>query len=103
MPLKNGTPHCINHPDIPLTSDPGQLNALPAASQNEDAPSVNLSEMVLITVYACTTCGYIELYWAKKKALEYQKKETAKEAAAAAAIHAAAETPKPTSTTPKAP
>jgi hypothetical protein len=47
---------------------------------------MDFGRAVIVRVFACSECGYVELYWAKEEAVEYQRKEAAAKAAALTAV-----------------
>jgi hypothetical protein len=66
MPMKNGVPHCVNHPDVQLTKQQG-FNAVTALEKAPAGPPNFKPDTGIPTVvYYCNLCGYMELYAAQK-------------------------------------
>lgn len=65
MPLRNGIPHCVNHPDKAMTRNEG-LSAVVTVTRDHRGTTFNPSSGVPLVVYYCDSCGYTELYVAQK-------------------------------------
>lgn len=66
MPLKNGVPHCLNHPETPLVKQEG-LNAITAMEKSASGQASFKPDTGIPTVvYFCQNCGYLEMYAAQK-------------------------------------
>ena len=63
MPLKNGKPHCVNHPDTELRVDKGVVNVIPTAELIPTGLKFSTITGAPIKVFVCPTCDYMELYW----------------------------------------
>jgi hypothetical protein len=87
MPLKDGVPHCINHPDVALLKN-AELNAVTGVKVEQDDVIFVGERGVVVQLFACPECGYVELYWQKELARKFQRiaeeRAKAKEAAAGA-------------------
>ena len=77
MPIFNGNPHCINHPDVPMRRNVG-LSAITELVRSENEKiTFNPSSGIPVVVYYCDVCGYIEMYAAQKTSYwESEKKKT---------------------------
>jgi hypothetical protein len=80
MPLKNGVYFCVNHPTTPMVTETS-LNAVTAVEVTEETVSFLPAKGVLVKVYACPECGYVEMYWQRELAKKFAAKEAAKKAA----------------------
>jgi aromatic ring-opening dioxygenase LigB subunit len=88
MPLKDGTPYCVNHPDTQLSTDKDQINTVTSVVLTPHGVRFEPDKGILVKAYACPKCGYMELYWQHELAEKYREKEKTKltEVAKAAAV-----------------
>ena len=68
MPLRNGVPYCVNHTTTKLVRNEG-FSAVTEVRKDGANVSFNPGSGVVVVVFFCEECGYVELYAAQKTPL----------------------------------
>ena len=59
MPKREGVAYCLNHPNRAMDPNPRKVALV---AETADGSDLDLAGGVSLQLFACTVCGYVELY-----------------------------------------